>query len=162
MNLRTCCAAIFEHGQSFPEENMRARTVFLAMAILGLGACTPADSTPSTAGSPAPALAVRLRYMPDPPFCLLAGIPPGIVLRINPAADEQIVAIDVRGREYHVWWQRGFRSGLAGDPVVLDPGGGVVARDGDPLTYPAVGSPNLHGYEICAGNESVYVLLEHV
>ena len=139
---------------------MQARAVFLAIAILGLGACSAADSTPPVLGSPAPAMALQLRYMPDPPFCLLAGIPRGITIRIDPAGDEQIVGIDVRGRQYHVWWQRGFRSGLAGDPVVLDPAGGVVARDSDPLTYPRDGSPNLHGYQVCAGGESIYILLE--
>lgn len=139
---------------------MRARGVILAIAILGLTGCAPAEpSLPPQTLAPA----LRLHYMSDPPFCLLAGIPPGIVIRIDQAADEQVVAVDARGRPYQVWWQRGFVSALiAGRAVVIDPAGGVVASDDDPLMYPATGSKHLHGHRVCFGNETLFVLLDHV
>lgn len=97
---------------------------------------------------------------PGPPTCPLVGFPSGeMTFRIDPAAAEQVVAIASNGTPYHVWWSEGFTGGSVADPVVRDPAGEVVARDGEVLSIPDQGSPRLHGYMVCASSDSIYVLL---
>jgi hypothetical protein len=74
--------------------------------------------------------------------------------KIDPLAAEQVVALAQDGRPYQVWWAPGFVAGDVADPVVRDPNGVVVARDGE-----LVEGPLLHGYTICATGDSIIILL---
>jgi hypothetical protein len=74
--------------------------------------------------------------------------------RIDPLAEEHVVAIAEDGRTYLVGWAPGVEAGTITDPVVRDPNGVVVARDGDVIVEPL-----LHGYPVCATGSALYVLL---
>jgi hypothetical protein len=65
-----------------------------------------------------------------------------------------VVVIGGDGRSYLVWWAPGFEAGDVTDPAVRDPNGVVVARAGELLE-----GPLLHGYQVCATAESIYMLL---
>jgi hypothetical protein len=73
---------------------------------------------------------------------------------IDPLAKEQVVAIARDNRRYLVWWAPGFVPGDVTNPVVRDPNGTVVARDGEILD-----GPLLHGHTVCATSDSISVLL---
>ena len=91
--------------------------------------------------------------------CMLAATPRLVTIRIDPTAAEQVVAIEPNGAQYHMWWSRGFVGGRAEDRVVLDPNGAVVAFDGQVLTNPPDGFPELRGHTVCAGSGSLWVFL---
>ena len=81
-----------------------------------------------------------------------------VTFRIEPEAPDPVLAVDRRGATMHVFWSPGFVPGTLDDPVVRDPAGQVVARDGERLTVPPTGFPKLHGYAVCFG-DGIYVLL---
>ncbi len=57
---------------------------------------------------------------------------------------------------YRVYWPEGFRGGTWDVPVVHDPHGLVVVRDGEVLEIPVDGRfPNLRGYSVCSGADQV-------
>jgi hypothetical protein len=123
------------------------KRIALAMiASLSLAGCGP------QAGSQPARLTIRTAQ--DPNACPAVALPVPMRFRIDPLAQEQITAISVDGRPYLVWWAPGFQAGEVADPVVRDPKGVVVARDGEVLE-----GPLLHGYHVCATAESIYVLL---
>jgi hypothetical protein len=127
----------------------------LIVMILSAGVIACASSTPSEpAQTPTPTL--RLSFAPADSGCPLAGLPRSFVFRIDPNALDQVVAI-APGFVYHLFWWQGFRGGTLDDPVVRDPNGQVVARNGERVTNPEQG---LHGYTICSGSGSLYVLPE--
>jgi hypothetical protein len=64
------------------------------------------------------------------------------------------VAIGPDGGVFDVYWAPGFAGGDVSNPVVRDPNGAVVARDGE-----VVEGPLLHGYTICATGYSLKILL---
>ena len=97
---------------------------------------------------------LTLRTVQDPEACPGAALPVPMRFRIDPLAEEQIVAVANDGRTYHVWWAPGFQPGFVTDPVVRDPNGAVVARDGELLE-----GPLLHGHTVCATGDSIFVLL---
>jgi hypothetical protein len=97
---------------------------------------------------------LTLRMVSDPEACPAAALPVPMHFRIDPSAEEQVVAIARDGRSYHVLWAPGFAPGDVNDPVVRDPNGGVVARDGEILE-----GPLLHGHTVCATGDSIYILL---
>ncbi len=97
---------------------------------------------------------LTIRTAPDPNACPGAALPFPMRFRIDPVAQEQVVAIARDGRPFDVWWAPGFVGGDDADPVVRDPDGLVVARDGQLLE-----GPLLHGYTVCATRDSIYVLL---
>ena len=88
--------------------------------------------------------------------CLLAALPRVVTIKIDPTADEQVVAIAPDGQQYHMWWSGGFVGGRADDRVVLSPDGAVVAHDGQVLTD---GAPTLRGHTVCSGSNSLWVFL---
>ncbi len=133
---------------------MRCLVVALTFFAVTAVACSPGPTPPTV---PTPAL--RLRYFPPDQVCFFGGVPPRLTFRIDPAAEEPVLLEGILGRRYLVWWADGFHSGPAGNPVVVDPTGLVVARDGDLLITPGGGIAELHGYKICAG-EAIYVFLE--
>ncbi len=117
-------------------------------------ACVALVGCASPLPSPSPTEAtIQLRFMADE-FCPGAAVPLPLTFRIDSAADEDVIAVTVNGTRYHVWWSPGFRGGPITDPVVLDPTGQIVARDGEVLRV-----PNLHGHLVCATGDSIYVLL---
>ncbi len=90
---------------------------------------------------------------------MLAGFPRRLTFRIDPTATDQVMAVDETGMRHEVWWPPGFQGGTSNDPVVRDPRGLVVARDGEALAIPEDGFPVLHGYSVCAGNGGIWVTL---
>jgi hypothetical protein len=98
--------------------------------------------------------ALTLRTVPDPVACPGAALPLPATFRIDATAEDQIVAIAPDGRTYQVWWAPGFRGGDASDPVVRDPDGLIVARDGEVLD-----GSLLHGHTVCATGDDLYILL---
>ena len=138
------------------------RLGLLAIAFVGVVGCASPAVSSSPAASATPAETIYVRIVPDPGECPLVAFPPGdMTFRIDPAAlwPQQVVAIASNGTPYHVWWSEGFTGGSVADPVVRDPAGEVVARDGEILSIPDQGSPRLHGYMVCASSDSIYVLL---
>jgi hypothetical protein len=97
---------------------------------------------------------LTIRTAPDPNACPAGGLPVPMRFKIDPFAQEQVTAIAFDGRRFLVWWAPGFQAGDVTDPVVRDPKGVVVARDGELLE-----GPRLHGYNVCATADSIYVLL---
>jgi hypothetical protein len=116
-------------------------------------ALTMAASLIFMACAPQPAR-LSIRTAPDPNACPAGGLPLPMRFRIDPLVQEQVTAIAFDGRHYLVWWAPGFQAGDVKDPVVRDPRGAVVARDGELLE-----GPLLHGYHVCATADSIYVLL---
>jgi len=100
------------------------------------------------------ALPIRILLF-DGGSCPLAGLPRRLTFQIDAAAAEQVAALDETATLYRVWWPEGFRGGTSADPVVRDPRGLIVARDGEILTAPDDGFPNLHGYSVCSGGDGV-------
>ena len=123
------------------------RSALLAIACIGPVACASSTQTPAPAEA-----SIQLRFRSDG-ACPAAALPLPLTFQIDVAADEDVVAVATDDRRYHVWWSAGFVGGTATDPVVRDPAGHVVARDGEVLR-----EPTLHGYPVCATGESIYVL----
>jgi hypothetical protein len=130
------------------------RSLFVTILSAGVVAC--ASATPS-APDPTPTATLRLSFAPADAGCPLAGVPDRITFRIDPAALDQVVAIRPDGRALHIFWPQGFRGGTLEDPVVRDPNGQIVARDGEVVIDPGRG---IHGHAVCSGSDSLYVLLE--
>ena len=97
---------------------------------------------------------LAIRTAPDPNVCPGVAIPLPMRFRIDPSAEEQVVAISRDSRSFRVFWAPGFTADDAAAPVVRDPDGTVVARDGEILE-----GPLLHGYTVCATSDSIFVLL---
>jgi hypothetical protein len=116
------------------------------IALLILAGC-------SIQPAPQPAR-LTIRTAPDPNACPAGGLLVPMRFKIDPSAHEQVVAIASTGTPLLVWWAPGFQAGDVTDPVVRDPKGVVVARDGELLD-----GPRLHGYQVCATADSIYVLL---
>lgn len=115
--------------------------------------CGPTEPPPS------PIQRIEIRYMSSDQGCLLAGLPRLVTIRIDPTAAEQVLAVAPNGKQYHMWWARGFVGGRADDRVVLDPDGAVVAHDGQVFTDAPSGPATLRGHMVCAGSNSLFVFL---
>ena len=126
---------------------MMVRPGILAIAcVVVIGCASPAPSS-----SPTPET-IQLRFMAADMGCMMAAAPLPLMFRIDPAADEQVIAVAHDGTRYHTWWSEGFLGGTAADPVVRDPAGQVVVRDGDLLE-----DYTLHGNRVCVGSGSIWV-----
>jgi len=140
---------------------MRALIVTAFVAVLAVAACSPQRDTPSTSPVPTPVPTLYLRPMGEPEFCLLAGLPPPpITFRIDPAAlwPEQVTAVDGTGEVHHTFWGIAFTGGTPDDPVVRVHGGVIAVRDGDQVRFPARGQPTINGFDVCSGNNALYIL----
>lgn len=80
-----------------------------------------------------------------------------IVIHIDPTAADPVWAITDTGVRLRTFWSSEFRGGTSLDPVVYDAGGVVVARDGTTIEIPEGAWPNLAGYFVCPGPDSMYV-----
>ena len=126
------------------------RAVAWLVVLIVLSACDE-----SVLPSPAPTFAIL--YAPSAEPCMLAGSF-NVTFRIDPDAAEPVTVVSDRGVPWHVHWAQGFVAGTAEDPVVLDPLGRVVARDGWRLVAPFEGFPKLPGgWPVCFGDGSIWV-----
>jgi hypothetical protein len=104
-----------------------------------------------------PAATLTLRTF-DGKGCPLAGAE-DVTFRIEPGEAEPVMVVADDGMAMHVQWPPGFVAGTADDPVVRDPTGHIVARDGQRLVAPAKGAPKLPGgWPVCFGGGSIWVL----
>jgi hypothetical protein len=127
--------------------------VLLALASLCALGC---DVSTGPASPDRPTRTAILIHLFSGNECPLAGFSSGrMTFRIDPAAADPVVALDPNGSQIRVWWPAGFRGGPSDDLVVRDAGGRIVARDGEVLTVPGAGFPNLHGYGVCSGGDGV-------
>jgi hypothetical protein len=126
----------------------RALWIILVAVLSGCG-----DTTPSATSPPSQAARLVLLYEPLGAGCLMAAAE-DLTFRIDSEALESVVAVNDRGIARHVLWPRGFIAGTTDNPVVMDPAGLVILRDGDRLLRE---SPKLHGYDVCFGGGSVTV-----
>jgi N-acetylneuraminic acid mutarotase len=139
-------------------------TLVLGAGVVWIGTRTAepnptATLEPSPGSTPAPSLFLRTF---DGISCPQAGLPRGpVTFRIDPAAagPDQVVAVDANGEPHDVIWAVEFRGGTLADPVVRDPAGEIVARDGEPFLV-TPDDDRLHGYLVCSGSNNLYVLLE--
>lgn len=120
-----------------------------------VSACANQPSPPP-AVSPIP---ITLRVAPADLGCDAIAAPyRSITFRIDATAPEQVVALTNTGASLSTFWSAGFVGGSSADPVVRDPSGSVVARDGEVLPIPEAARPRLAGYFICPSSNALYVL----
>jgi hypothetical protein len=131
---------------------MRLRGAACVAVVAAVAAC--ADVAP---GSPLPVPTLTITYAIGPGFCPLAG-GEDVTFRIEPFEAEPIVLVTRRGDVLRVMWPPGFVAGTPDDPVVRDPTGRIVARDGQRVAKPAAGFPELPGgWPICFGGDTIWV-----
>lgn len=128
------------------------------MAIAGLIVSLSGCAESVAPSEPAAAPTFALLYAPLNQGCMLAGTF-DVTFRIEPAAAEPVVVVGDDGTLLQVRWPQGFVAGTAQDPVVRDPFGRVVARNGQRLiSPPGDGFPKLPGgWAVCFGNGSIWV-----
>lgn len=80
-------------------------------------------------------------------------------IHIDPSANDQVTALTDTNARLKTFWAQGFVGGTSAGPVVGDPDGQVVARDGDRINLPEAAWPRLHGYFVCPSEDAIYVLL---
>lgn len=103
---------------------------------------------------------IVLRAAPDNLGCDAVPTPwKFFVIRVDASADDQVWAINDKGGRMNTFWERGFMGGTSTNPVVLDPDGQVVARDGERIDVPDAAWPELHGHFVCPSLETIYILL---
>lgn len=147
---------------------MRWITVLAAIAFVAVAGAGCAAGSTTTSADP-PAVAIRLRIAPASDGCDTIGFPyRSIVIRIDAAAADQVWAITDGGARLNILWQAGFVGGTSANPVVFDPTGAVVARDGEKIEIPERDLPRLHGYFVCpwpaaieGGADGIYVLVRN-
>ena len=123
----------------------------MVLIALGLSGCDE-PAVPAVG----PAATLRLQTF-DGKSCPLVGVE-DVTFRIEPDAADPVTVVAHDGMVMHVRWPPGFVAGTAKDPVVRDPTGHVVARDGQRLVAPAKGFPKLPGgWPVCFGGGSIWV-----
>lgn len=133
-----------------------AALALVAVAMLGAG-CSPHSSV--TAEPSVAVIPIVLRDAPPNLGCDSI-LPPyrSATIRIDAAAAEQVWAEADTCARLEVFWSRGFVGGTSVEPVVADPAGKVVARDGEQIVLPEADWPRLGGYFVCPGTTALYVL----
>jgi hypothetical protein len=130
-----------------------ARSIALAALLAGCGSATPTTSPSSPAASGA---AIQLNQAPADLGCDTIGVDyREVTFRIDPAETDQVTAVADTDAVLRTFWSAGFSGG---ENVVLDPGGAVVATDGETLAIPAGAFPRLHGYFVCPSPDALYIL----
>jgi hypothetical protein len=132
----------------------------LAAAIVGgCGGTTPSVS--SVPSAPSSTATIGLRPAPPNLGCDTIGIPyTSATFHIDAEAADPVTALTNEGASLKTFWSAGFVGGSADDPVVRDPGGQVVASDGDVLDIPQGAFPRLKGYFVCPSLDALYILLQ--
>ncbi len=141
---------------------MKARRAYrasLAICVLAMSVAACASEPPASSAPPGEPLVLRLA--PVGLACDAIGVDYDLVtLRIDPGADEHVSGITDDGRVLLTYWSAGFLAGTAADPVIRDPEGHVVARDGDVVPIPPAAWPRLHGHLVCPTPDALYILVE--
>ena len=134
----------------------RVAVVAILVGACGLGGSASPSAAPT---SSAPVQVIALNRAPANLGCDAMAVPyRRVTFRIDSAAEEQVTVITDGGDQLRTLWSDGFIGGSSEVPVVLDPGGRVVARDGDVLEIPDAAWPRLHGYFVCPSPDAIYVL----
>jgi hypothetical protein len=134
------------------------RSIALVLLSVVMLACVGQPTTAPSAGASGTALV--LREAPANLGCDAIRPPyDSVTFHIDPSADEQVYATADTGRALLAYWSAGFVPGSVEDPVVRDPGGQILARDGDVMFIPPAAWPRLHGYFVCPSANAVYVLI---
>jgi hypothetical protein len=142
-----------------------AAGITLMATLCGCGsAATATSSEPSApSASPvgsAPVATIRLNVAPANLGCDAMGVPyRSLTIRVDPAAVDQVTALTDDNAPLKTFWSAGFVGGPLDEPVVFDPDGNVVAREGEIVVIPDGQWPRLHGYFVCPSADAVYVLL---
>jgi hypothetical protein len=124
------------------------RVQWFVLAVLLTGCGEPDPSNPA-------ATFAQLSYPGGE--CPLVGAA-DVTFRIEPYAGEPVMAVQDDGMALRVRWPQDFAAGTYDDPVVRDPAGRVVARDGQRLIAPAQGFPHLPGgWAVCFGGGAIWV-----
>lgn len=134
-----------------------AALTLVAVALLGGGCSLAASGTaePSAAVDP-----IVLRAAPPNLGCdSILPLYRSATIRIDRSQEEQVWAEADTGERLDVFWSVGFVGGSSAEPVVSDPAGKVVARDGERIILPEADWPRLQGYFVCPGTTALYVLL---
>ena len=141
---------------------MRGRSIAILVIAGAIAACS-GTSAPSAAPSVAPPSGAVLVLQPAPANlgCDTMAVPyRNVTFEIDPAAADPVTAVTDQGTTLRTFWATGFVGGPADDPVVRDPAGQVVAKDGDALDVPEGAFPRLKGYFVCPSQDALYVLLQ--
>ncbi|HEX5591401.1 MAG TPA: hypothetical protein VFX65_14005 [Candidatus Limnocylindrales bacterium] len=138
-------------------------TAVVAALGIALGACSPAASpspSPTPVTSPTPgAGAIVLDRAPADTACDTIGIDyTSFTFRIDPDGNPQVWAVTNDGTVLQVKWDPSFTGGDAGNPVVMDKDGTVVAEDGTEVEIPDAAYPELEGHFVCTGPTSLTIL----
>jgi hypothetical protein len=142
-------------ASSLPRQGTLGLVWGVVLAVL-VCACGQTD-LPSVAPTPSPAATFALVYGPPNQGCPLVAAS-NVTFRIDPSADEPVMAVEDDGTVLHVQWPQGFVAGTKNDPVVRDRTGLVVARDGQRLIAPKQGFPKLPGgWGVCFGDDAIWV-----
>ena len=141
---------------------MRGRSIAIMLIAGVVAACSGASTSSAVPSMAVPSgAALVLQSAPPNLGCDTMGVPyRSVTFEIDPAAADPVTAVTDQGTTLRTFWSAGFVGGPAADPVVRDPGGQVVARDGDVLDIPEGASPRLKGYFVCPSGDALYVLLE--
>lgn len=83
-----------------------------------------------------------------------------VTFRIDESAEDPVTALTDGGVSLRTFWSAGFVGATDDGPVVMDPSGQVVARDGEELSIPEGARPRLHGYFVCPSQDAIYILLQ--
>lgn len=130
----------------------------LALAgALVLAACLPGTASPEPSVVP-----IVLRPAPENPGIGCDAVPSPwkfFIIRIDAFADDQVWAVNDKQGRMNVFWERGFIGGSSAVPIVVDPDGQVVARDGERIDVPEAAWPDLHGHFVCPGLDAIYILV---
>lgn len=137
---------------------MTAQRILLVVACLTLWACNGSSTSPAAIPSPsttataaASSTAIVLHETPENLGCDSIAIDyKTVTFHIDPAAAEPVSAMTDTGVSLVTYWPAGF---TAGEGVVRDAAGAVVANDGEVFQ----GGQRLHGYFVCEGPATFYV-----
>ena len=147
--------------------NLRLILPLMAVAVMAAACASPAAPTskPPSVPSPGPSQSaaagtMALRVAPADLGCDAMPVAyRRVVFQIDPAAEEPVTAQTDTGKSLQTFWSAGF-VGVTEGPAVKDPGGQVVAGNGEGLDIPEGTLPRLHGYFVCPSDNALYVLLQ--
>jgi hypothetical protein len=140
---------------------MRCRSVAILLFAAVSAACGGTTAPPAATSAAPSGAGLILQPAPANLGCDTIGVPyRSVTFEIDPAATDPVTAVSDEGTTLKTFWSVGFVGGPADDPVVRDPGGQVVAKDGDVLQIPEAAFPRLQGYFVCPSADALYVLLQ--
>ena len=139
---------------------MTAYRALLVLACVSLSACAGNSRSLTALGGPTAAAqpssgGIVLHVTPADLGCDSIGIDyRTMTFHIDAAAPEQVSALTDTGVTLTTYWPAGFTAGTAGERVVRDGAGTVVAVDGDVLQV----GQQIHGYGVCLTTSNLHVV----